>query len=948
VKSLLRYRTVIYAGTLLTGATGLVYQVVWQKYLSFIVGSETRSVSLVVAVFLGGLAAGYHFWGRASERAAERRKLLRLYGAIELGIGAYAALFPLYVQLLTSISQRAPSGFLTDTLLALSTLLLPTFCMGATIPLLVAVVPETAAEVHLCHAKIYGINTLGAGLGAFGASFVLVPRFGLDGTLLLAAGVNLAVGAAFLLNRLRHAVAKDRPIETVPHRFPIGAVYCYTLVTGMVTLSLEVLFVRVLGLTVGSGPHNFAIVIGVFILGLAAGSLLLTPRLLSVRLLFRSISVLILYLVVLFHSVPYWPYWLSNVRVALASIPVNYTVYLLLTSVFLAVVLLPFLVPLGTMLPLTYALIPKSGTDYARKCGWLYFCNTLGTVLGAVGLSYAFLNWLDLDQVFKLDLLLLTGLALYLFEREKRHKLAAGVGLVAILFLLGPGWDRASHYVGLFHFPTLNAFNFKGWLSKPNLAPEVLFFDDGPDATVTVTRHAYGTHPVPAADGSSRPEPVHSRSLVINGQADGDSLEDLSTNTLAALLPYVHAPERSGLRATIVGLGTGTTAGILGSCEDITHVTAVEISATLVRASPLFDEVNLGLSRNPKVELVATDGFRYFRRIEQRVDIVVSATSQPWVVGVENLFTPEFYRLAHAALTDDGVFFQWFPLYALDQDGFRTILTNIRAVFPELQLYQISLAELGLLAGKQPGAPRLLARRFHEPRVAGSRAALQLDGPELLALIRLYDTRGLGFLAGLGEAQAHTLARPSLAYASDLTRFLNPPVGWDAYNDVRLARLTLYSDERRAAFDAVRRRHPGGLRCSLPALGPQLFCDRFNSLLEAHGTFSRAPGDVPLASQLEAYDTLRDRGVHPADAEFLARVVARLVERLSGEPPALASALESVLATYEKDGLWPDAAGELASLSERGLISPDYHRAMLARLETGRRGREAFAAALRP
>ena len=224
VKPLLRYRTVIYAGTVLTGLTGLIYQVVWQKYLTFIVGSETRSISLVVAVFLAGLAAGYRFWGRRSERATSRRKLLRIYGFIELGIGVYAAVFPLYLGLVTAIGHHSPSWLLTDLLLSALTLLLPTFLMGATIPLLVSVVPEKVEEIHLCHAKIYGVNTLGACLGAFGASFFLIPRFGLQDSLLLASLVNLVVGTVFVLNPLRHEVAKDEPVEPIRHNFPIQAV----------------------------------------------------------------------------------------------------------------------------------------------------------------------------------------------------------------------------------------------------------------------------------------------------------------------------------------------------------------------------------------------------------------------------------------------------------------------------------------------------------------------------------------------------------------------------------------------------------------------------------------------------------------------------------------------------------------------------------------------------
>lgn len=136
---------------------------------------------------------------------------------------------------------------------------------------------------------------------------------------------------------------------------------------------------------------------------------------------------------------------------------------------------------------------------------------------------------------------------------------------------------------------------------------------------------------------------------MINGKHDGDTLSDYSTITLAAMLPYFHAADRTDLRAAVVGLGTGVTAGVLALAEDVEQVTAVELSATLVDSIALFESGNRGLPTNPKVKIVATDGFKYFSRPKERLDIVVSATSPPWVVGVENLFTPEYYELAHDA-----------------------------------------------------------------------------------------------------------------------------------------------------------------------------------------------------------------------------------------------------------------------------------------------------------
>lgn len=935
MSSVRRYRTVIYAGTVLTGLSGLIYQVVWQKYLTFLVGSETRSVSLVVAVFLAGLACGYRFWGSRTERATDRRTLLRTYGLIELGIGAYAALFPLYLEAVTWLAHRAPSWLVTDLLLAALTLLAPTFLMGATIPLLVSVVPESSGEVHLCHAKIYGVNTLGACLGAFVASFVLIPRFGLQSTLWLASGANLVAGVLFVFNRLRGPVSKERPVEALPHRFPPGAIYAYTLVTGTVTLSLEVLCVRLLGLAIGSGPHNFAIVVGVFILGLALGSLLLTGRLLTVRVMFRAMTLLVLYLIVLFHSVPYWPYWLSNMQAALQPLPVNYTVYLLGVTGFLALVLLPFLVPLGTMLPFVYALLPKSATDYGKKCGWIYFYNTLGTALGAILLSYLALYALELDQVFKLDLALLAALAIGLLLCERRRAHAALIGIATAAFLVGPGWDRASHYIGLFRAPEPRSFNFQGWLRKPNLAPRVVFFEDGPDSTVTVVEHGYAGQAEPGPDG--RPVPVTSRALVINGNPDGDTLSDYSTNTLAALLPYLHAPARSGLEATVVGLGTGMTTGTLALAEDVARVTAVEISATLVSAMPAFAAANHGIAARPDVTIVAADGFKHFSRANPPQDIVVSATSPAWVVGVENLLTPEFYALARGALKDDGVFLQWFPLYAMDDVQFRTILANLQQVFPHRRLWRISLAEMGILASATP-LREPDARRFFEPGLAEVRAGMQLDDPAQLALIDLFDSADLDFLARSGPTMEHALPRPRLSYASDRLRFVQPVIDWNRFVDPRLLRLTHTTEARLAAFASLVARYPDGQPCQRPTLGPQLFCTRYQTLWQARETLVQPVGSVPLRQQIEAYDRLRQEGVHPVDREFLARVVDAVV----AEPQANLAATEAILGVYANDALWDDGRRYLALLLERRIIAPDYHGSMLAQLESRRRARESF------
>src|SRR5437867_237253 len=190
-----------------SGATALVYEVVWSKFLSQMLGSTVYAQTVVLAVFMGGLALGNRFAGRSADGLEQP---VRIYGILEIGIGLYGALF----STLYSVADRAfvalgssmvEHGWLLLGLKALfSTLLLlfPTVLMGCTLPLLAAWLKKHYQEAGQQSALFYGINSLGAVLGAGLAGFYLVENWGLTGTLLLAATANILVGTiAFLLDR---------------------------------------------------------------------------------------------------------------------------------------------------------------------------------------------------------------------------------------------------------------------------------------------------------------------------------------------------------------------------------------------------------------------------------------------------------------------------------------------------------------------------------------------------------------------------------------------------------------------------------------------------------------------------------------------------------------------------------------------------------------------------
>ena len=299
---------------------------------------------------------------------------------------------------------------------------------------------------------------------------------------------------------------------------------------------------------------------------------------------------------------------------------------------------------------------------------------------------------------------------------------------------------------------------------------------------------------------------------------------------------------------------------------------------------------------------------------------MVSATSPPWVVGVENLFTPEFYALARQALTDDGVFFQWFPLYSMDASSLHTILANLRSVFPHLRLYRISYVEMGILASARP-LSELAERRFYEPGLEQIRATMQLNDPDLLLLVELFETKGLEAIVANGESRMHTLARPALAYASDRVRFVNAPVDWNTFVDERVARLLRYSDERRDAFGRMLGRYPSGLHCTEPTPGPQLFCERYNRLLQAYAILSQGSSVI---AEAQAFDILRQEGLQPLDPGFLAHQASRLVDSNPDDLQALQAAVDRIVLVYAKDGLWDEALRDLKILADAGLITAQY------------------------
>ena len=575
------YNSLAYFATILTGFSALCAQVIWQKHLAILTGSEARSLSLVIAVFLLGLSGGYYVFGFLTEKKKlSRFLLLKFYGYIELLVGLYIGLFPLYFNFLKQLSFHSPNFIIIDILITLLALLLPTFLMGATIPLLTATLPKDSEQVNSTHAKVYGWNSLGACLGALISGFYLIPVFGLNLSLHGVSLLNIIAALIFIGNKQSGDIQKQKEPPAIPSPLSNSFFMVFIFLTGALIISFEIIFIKILNLSLGAGVYNFPIILSLFIGGLALGSLSIKKQNLSISFFIKQLLIALFLLEILFYTVPYWSIWFNHIRISLVSLPSNYFVFYVLIYLFLLLFLFPAIFFMGRILPLVYSLLKKTKSNYGKVCGSLYFFNTLGTVFGAVVIGYLAFYLFNLDILFKANiyLLFLLSLAIVLWTK---HKLAIFIlsALGLLLLLLPTQWDRTGHEIGYFrtkvYSPKLHFKNLFFLPKSRSLNSKVTFFKDGPNTTVSLLSF-YNLNQFSQKQMSNLKqlfsydfeEKISSYSIVVNGKSDGNSLGDFST--VFFMIPYLYSSQKENLETAFIGLGTGLSAGAytpLGRCK---------------------------------------------------------------------------------------------------------------------------------------------------------------------------------------------------------------------------------------------------------------------------------------------------------------------------------------------------------------------------------------------
>jgi spermidine synthase len=724
----------------ISGAAALVYQVLWIKQLSLVVGVEVYAITTGISAFFAGLALGGLLFGRWADRL--QRPVL-LYAGLEvavavLGVGTTFAL-SLAASPFAWLEQQVG---VVAWLLPFALVGIPALLMGGTLPVLVRSLAADPQQLGKAGGQLYAANTAGAIAGTLLAAFLLIASLGVRGSALAAAMLNLlaAVGALWLQHQRPQpvAAAPKHACDKAPHRL---ALWLYS-IAGGVALGYEVVWSQSIVQFMSTRTYAFAVVLATYLSGLFLGSLLLARRVERIRdpwgvfglliagaglLALLEIALLGRWLVVGQSLAEAWVLSLGasellgmSVRFAVAAISIVFVPTLLLGAAF----------PLALRLSVGPARV-------GRDVGAVVAFNTLGGIIGVMLCGFVLIPLLGLVRT--LGLLAVVAAAIGYFAVRKGHGVKKGRrhAVVAIGML--------SVAVAVFT-PVNKLASLLPGARQATLA----FYEEGRGGTVAVVTQGKGQNAF--------------QRLYIQGVSNtGDAMPSLRYMRIQALLPLlIHNGEpRSTL---VIGFGTGITAGALTRYPGLEHRVVAELLPAVVKAAPLF-KGNFNAVADPGVDVRLRDGRQELLRNAQRYDLITLEPPPPSAAGVVNLYSRDFYQLAASRLEQHGLVAQWLPLPTQNIDDSRSLVRSFLDVFPYATLWTSEFHEMLLVGSLQPielDAAKI-SQRFQQDSVRDTLQDIGIGSASALLATWVTDRAGLERFAG--NAQPVTDDQPRIEYA---------------------------------------------------------------------------------------------------------------------------------------------------------------------------------------
>ena len=732
---------------LASGATSLVYETVWERQLHLIFGTSQVAVSTVLAAFMTGLALG-GFGGAKWADTVDRP--IRAYAILEALIGIYGLIFPWLLKLVQPVYlgfyhtfDPSPTAFATFQFLLLGAMLLPpTFCMGMTLPLLSRFATTTNDESGARVGRLYGANTIGAVMGVGLAGFYLLPTIGLELTTWSTAGANLLLCLVAL--RLSSTVdrLKDEPPSTPEDSagWSLTALGLVAMLAGFASLLYEVAWFRLMALILGASAFAFSVMLFSFLLGLGSGGWLGGPLadrlynkggqkrvLMGLAIIELSVAALTWATMWMYGELPWL--FVAVYDLTSASNLLLWTGKLLLAMT----VMVPPAMLMGLAFPLLIRAAAGESLALGKPVGRIYGWNTIGAIFGAGLGGLLFLPWIFVRGTVLLAITVNVAAAaiIYFHAAEKSAgraiwALIGGAAVAMLLQLTAAPWNPLQMTAGTYKYVYNMSVRTRDAVYKSHVAPyDLMFYEEGLSSVVTVAKN----------------RKTGDIWLANNGKIDASSKADMPTQVLVAHMPYFYRPESETVM--MLGLAAGYSAGAAALHDSPKVIDLVEIEESIVEASHYFDEWNHTPLKDPRMVLKINDARNHLNLTPNgHYDLIIAEPSNPWLTGVSNLFTKEYFEMGKTKLKKGGIWSQWIQIYGMDTQDLRSLLGTFSDTYPHVHLFStISDADLVLVGSEDPldlDLARFQAQIDSNPKIRASLQEIGIDSAtDILARFRL-------------------------------------------------------------------------------------------------------------------------------------------------------------------------------------------------------------------
>jgi len=665
-----RHPRLVLAIFILSGAAGLMYEVVWSRQLVLVFGNTTQAVSTILTGFFGGLAIGSFVGGRLADRV---RNPLRLYGLIELVLVVVVLLTPVSFRLLhdvyrgifPSIEGQPVVLALIRFVLAVLALAPATILMGATLPTLTRSLTRNS-HLSAAFGRLYVANTLGAIIGTLAAGLILIELLGLTRTLAVGALCSAIAGlVALALSRdtgaaaaaaspaIAHAAQRAPAVPTVAHttspRPTLALVLAF--VSGLTSLGYQVLWTRLLSSGTGNSTYVFTVILGMFLIGVTFGAMVFSssrPRLRNVLWIIAAAQIVVAALayaglvLVIAHPAPLDP------NLALGS---GFNI-----MVPIVVVVLPATAVMGFTFPAASTLLGDDPASVAANAGRLLAANTIGAITATFAIPFFVIPAVGSPNAVAVLALVNVGTAVALLASRSQgaalsvtRRLGTAVAAMLVVLVI----------VGGFATP--------GMIVDPSVAR--IHIDN---ATL------FASHEDEIASVQAGSKTGYAQLWVT-----GTAMTLLTVDAkLMPVLPLMLRPQSKTAVTVAFGMGSAFRGALIAGLK----TEAIELVPSVPEMFPYFYPDAPAVLADPNGKVIVTDGRNHIELTTETYDIIVTDPPPPiFSSGASVISSLEYYQAGHARLNPGGIMMQWVP-YGASIDEFRDHVRTFASVFPHVSM----------------------------------------------------------------------------------------------------------------------------------------------------------------------------------------------------------------------------------------------------------------------